>query len=102
MAATISSARREQVPARLSRLASLARAGGAVAPGRRPGRARGGALFGPHCRGPNRPRPARGVPGGADPAAAPRILAWTERATRLALSGETSALVTAPIAKAPL
>lgn len=40
--------------------------------------------------------------GHASQAAAGAIIAWIEAAARLALSGEASALVTAPIAKAPL
>ncbi|MBV8594048.1 MAG: 4-hydroxythreonine-4-phosphate dehydrogenase PdxA [Caulobacteraceae bacterium] len=46
------------------------------------------------------PRPA--VPGRPDPGSASSVIAWIERGARLALSGEASALVTAPIAKKPL
>lgn len=41
-------------------------------------------------------------PGGPDPAAAASIIAWIESAATLALAGEASAVVTAPIAKALL
>ena len=44
--------------------------------------------------------PAR--PGVADPANAAVITGWIETAVRLALAGEASGVVTAPIAKAPL
>jgi len=42
------------------------------------------------------------TPGAPDPEAAASIIAWIEAAARLTLTGEASALVTAPIAKAPL
>jgi 4-hydroxythreonine-4-phosphate dehydrogenase len=42
------------------------------------------------------------TPGRATPATAASIIAWIETAARMALSGEARALVTAPIAKAPL
>ncbi len=42
------------------------------------------------------------TPGRPSPAAAGRIIEWIEIAARLALSGEARAMVTAPIAKAPL
>ena len=42
------------------------------------------------------------TPGAPNPEAAASIVAWIETAARLALTGEASALVTAPIAKAPL
>ena len=48
------------------------------------------------------PLPGPVVPGAPDPAASASVIAWIEAAARLALSGEASALVTAPIAKAPL
>jgi 4-hydroxythreonine-4-phosphate dehydrogenase len=48
------------------------------------------------------PLPKPATPGSPDPASASSIIAWIETAARLALSGEASALVTAPIAKAPL
>jgi 4-hydroxythreonine-4-phosphate dehydrogenase len=41
-------------------------------------------------------------PGKPDPSAAPQIIAWIEAAAALALAGEASAVVTAPIAKALL
>jgi 4-hydroxythreonine-4-phosphate dehydrogenase len=41
-------------------------------------------------------------PGRPSPAAAGEIIAWIETGARLALAGEAAALVTAPIAKAPL
>ena len=46
------------------------------------------------------PRPA--TPGQPDPTAGPAIARWIETAARLALAGEVSAIVTAPIAKANL
>ena len=42
------------------------------------------------------------TPGLPSPANAASVIAWIERGARLALAGEASALVTAPIAKAPL
>jgi 4-hydroxythreonine-4-phosphate dehydrogenase len=42
------------------------------------------------------------TPGRPSPAAAPGVVRWIETAVRLALSGEASGLVTAPIAKATL
>ncbi|HEY2177595.1 MAG TPA: 4-hydroxythreonine-4-phosphate dehydrogenase PdxA [Caulobacteraceae bacterium] len=48
------------------------------------------------------PLGAPAVPGVASPAAAGRIIAWIETAARLAMSGEAAAVVTGPIAKAPL
>lgn len=42
------------------------------------------------------------VAGRADPAYAPSVIRWIETAVGLALSGEVGAVVTAPIAKAPL
>ena len=42
------------------------------------------------------------ISGRADPVHAPAIIRWIETAVGLALTGEVSALVTAPIAKAPL
>ncbi len=42
------------------------------------------------------------VAGRADPAHAPAIIRWIETAVGLALSGDVAAVVTAPIAKAPL
>jgi len=42
------------------------------------------------------------VPGRPDPAAAEAIIGWIRTGAELALSGAASALVTAPIAKAPL
>ncbi|MGH7025136.1 MAG: 4-hydroxythreonine-4-phosphate dehydrogenase PdxA [Caulobacteraceae bacterium] len=46
--------------------------------------------------------PSAVSPGHPRPDAAPSIIAWIESAARLALSGEAAAMVTAPIAKAPL
>ncbi len=46
--------------------------------------------------------PAPASPGAPDPAAAASIVAWIDHAVALALAGEASAVVTAPIAKAPL
>jgi 4-hydroxythreonine-4-phosphate dehydrogenase len=48
------------------------------------------------------PLPGPATPGSPDPATASSIIAWIETAARLALGGGASALVTAPIAKAPL
>jgi 4-hydroxythreonine-4-phosphate dehydrogenase len=48
------------------------------------------------------PSPVRPVSGKADPAYAAAVIRWIETAVGLALSGEASGLVTAPIAKAPL
>jgi 4-hydroxythreonine-4-phosphate dehydrogenase len=48
------------------------------------------------------PLPAPVVSGKADPAHAGAIIRWIETAAGLALSGEVSGVVTAPIAKAPL
>jgi len=48
------------------------------------------------------PLPAAVTPGRPDPAAAPLVIRWIETAVELALSGEVGAIVTAPIAKAPL
>ena len=48
------------------------------------------------------PLRARVVAGQPSPAAAPAIIQWIETAVGLALSGEVQAVVTAPIAKAPL
>jgi 4-hydroxythreonine-4-phosphate dehydrogenase len=42
------------------------------------------------------------VAGHADPAHAPAVIRWIETAAGLALSGDVAALVTAPVAKAPL
>ncbi len=48
------------------------------------------------------PLPAPATAGRPDPAAGPAIARWIETAARLALAGEVSAIVTAPIAKANL
>jgi len=48
------------------------------------------------------PLPAPVVSGKADPAHASAIIRWIETAAGLALSGEVSGVVTAPIAKSPL
>ncbi len=48
------------------------------------------------------PLQAQIVAGRADPAYAPGVIRWIETAVGLALSGEVEAVVTAPIAKAPL
>jgi 4-hydroxythreonine-4-phosphate dehydrogenase len=48
------------------------------------------------------PLQAQVVAGRADPALAPSVIRWIETAVGLALSGEVAAVVTAPIAKAPL
>ena len=50
----------------------------------------------------DRPLPAAVTPGGPAPQAASAIVDWIETAARLALDGEAAAVVTAPIAKAPL
>jgi 4-hydroxythreonine-4-phosphate dehydrogenase len=50
----------------------------------------------------DRPLPAPVTPGAPAPHAAAAIVGWIETAARLALGGEAAALVTAPIAKAPL
>lgn len=64
--------------------------------------AEGAARFGEHLPVLDHPLPAPAKPGVSEPAAAASIIAWIEKAARLALSGEASAMVTAPIAKAPL
>ncbi|HEY1448483.1 MAG TPA: 4-hydroxythreonine-4-phosphate dehydrogenase PdxA [Caulobacteraceae bacterium] len=64
--------------------------------------AEGAEVFGDHLPVLNRPLPKPAVSGAADPASADSIIAWIDAAARLALCGEASALVTAPIAKAPL
>jgi 4-hydroxythreonine-4-phosphate dehydrogenase len=48
------------------------------------------------------PLQAQVVAGRADPAYAPGVIRWIETAVGLALSGDVEAVVTAPIAKAPL
>jgi 4-hydroxythreonine-4-phosphate dehydrogenase len=48
------------------------------------------------------PLPAPVTPGRPDPANAGAVADWIEQAVNLALSGEASGVVTAPIAKAPL
>lgn len=48
------------------------------------------------------PLPAPAAPGRPDPANAGAVADWIEQAVGLALAGEVSGLVTAPIAKAPL
>jgi 4-hydroxythreonine-4-phosphate dehydrogenase len=48
------------------------------------------------------PLQAAVVAGHADPAHAPAVIRWIETAVGLALSGDVAAVVTAPIAKAPL
>ncbi|MFN4040407.1 MAG: 4-hydroxythreonine-4-phosphate dehydrogenase PdxA [Brevundimonas sp.] len=50
----------------------------------------------------HRPLPTIAKPGAPDPANAPVVADWIEEAVGLALSGEASGVVTAPIAKAPL
>jgi len=50
----------------------------------------------------NHPAPATVEPGRPDPRNAGVVADWIERAVALALSGEASGVVTAPIAKAPL
>ena len=50
----------------------------------------------------NHPAPAPIEPGTPDPRNAAVVADWIERAVALALSGEASGVVTAPIAKAPL
>jgi 4-hydroxythreonine-4-phosphate dehydrogenase len=50
----------------------------------------------------DRPLPAAVTPGAPAPQAASAIVDWIETAARLALDGEAAAVVTAPIAKAPL
>ena len=50
----------------------------------------------------NHPAPAPIKPGQPDPRNAGVVADWIERAVALALAGEASGLVTAPIAKAPL
>lgn len=50
----------------------------------------------------DRPLPAAVVPGRPDPANAPSVADWIEEAVALTLAGAASAVVTAPIAKAPL
>lgn len=48
------------------------------------------------------PLPAPATPGRPDPVNAGAVADWIEKAVNLALSGEASGVVTAPIAKAPL
>jgi 4-hydroxythreonine-4-phosphate dehydrogenase len=48
------------------------------------------------------PLPAPGTPGRPDAANAGMVADWIEQAVNLAMSGEASGVVTAPIAKAPL
>ena len=50
----------------------------------------------------DRPLRSRPIPGQPSRDAAALVIDWIELATRLALTGEASAMVTAPIAKAPL
>ncbi|MFN3537211.1 MAG: 4-hydroxythreonine-4-phosphate dehydrogenase PdxA [Brevundimonas sp.] len=50
----------------------------------------------------HRQLPATVTPGHPEPENAPTIADWIEQAVNLALAGEASGLVTAPIAKAPL
>jgi 4-hydroxythreonine-4-phosphate dehydrogenase len=64
--------------------------------------AEGGACFAEALPVLDRPLAAPVRPGGPAPEAAGAIVAWIETAARLALAGEAAALVTAPIAKAPL
>jgi 4-hydroxythreonine-4-phosphate dehydrogenase len=64
--------------------------------------AHGVSVFADHLPVLDHPLPGPVVPGAPEPAASASILAWIEIAARLALTGEASALVTAPIAKAPL
>ncbi|MBA3811831.1 MAG: 4-hydroxythreonine-4-phosphate dehydrogenase PdxA, partial [Caulobacteraceae bacterium] len=63
--------------------------------------ARGAAVFEAALPILNRPLPAA-VAGAASAATAGSIIGWIETAATLALAGEASGLVTAPIAKAPL
>ena len=48
------------------------------------------------------PLPAPATPGRPSPESSPLVIRWIETASRLVLAGEADALVTAPIAKAPL
>ncbi len=48
------------------------------------------------------PLPAMATPGNPSPAAARRVIDWIDTAVSLALRGQAGAVVTAPIAKAPL
>jgi 4-hydroxythreonine-4-phosphate dehydrogenase len=48
------------------------------------------------------PLPGPATPGVPSPEASPLVIRWIEAATSLALRGQAGALVTAPIAKAPL
>jgi 4-hydroxythreonine-4-phosphate dehydrogenase len=48
------------------------------------------------------PLPAPAKPGRPSPGSSALVIRWIEAAARLAISGEADALVTAPIAKAPL
>ena len=48
------------------------------------------------------PLPAPAIPGQPSPGSSALVIRWIEMAARLALSGQADALVTAPIAKAPL
>lgn len=50
----------------------------------------------------HRPLPAPPTPGKPSPDAAKAVVGWIEEAVRLCLAGDAAALVTAPIAKAPL
>jgi 4-hydroxythreonine-4-phosphate dehydrogenase len=64
--------------------------------------AEGAGFFEVHLPVLDRPLPRPAVLGSPDPANAESVIAWIEAAARLALAGQASALVTAPIAKAPL
>ena len=64
--------------------------------------AEGSSLFPDHLPVLDLPLPAPAKPGLSDPAVASSIIAWIDRAAELAVTGEASAVVTGPIAKAPL
>jgi 4-hydroxythreonine-4-phosphate dehydrogenase len=64
--------------------------------------AHGKSIFGTTLPVLDLPLAAPAIPGVPSPGAAPSIVAWIEMGARLALGGEASALVTAPIAKALL
>ncbi|MGZ9114960.1 MAG: 4-hydroxythreonine-4-phosphate dehydrogenase PdxA [Brevundimonas sp.] len=61
-----------------------------------------GAVFGRAIPLLDIPLPAAAAPGRPEPANAGAVADWIEQAVNLAMSGEASGVVTAPIAKAPL
>ena len=82
--------------------ATMERAAGSDTVTAAPSLAEGGARFGDALPVFDIPLTCVVRPGEPNPGAAASVIAWIEAAARLALTGEASALVTAPIAKAPL